>query len=328
MDEPFSQREVPMSKISRSLPRARLARMAVLAVTCMLALTGLVTSSASAGAVKGSLAVISVNDAGTGLAGAVAARPMTVVVEARDLDGLPMVVNRDTGVRLGSTGGPGTLSGVVTGTIAKNTSRATITGALYSVFANGVTLTATATSGITLDPTSVTVNVAHSAVNVQANPHQALDVTDPGCPGPTPDMPVCGFLLLDNGGNGAVLMSVGSCDQILACRTSGGSTAELVTASVNLKDANGNPLYTRADPATLILACDKSLCGNGGVGKFPVTVDLTDTGAFTTLADCPAKGVLGADQDACVDPVQSTKDNAGDVYTYILFVHDIRGSYP
>lgn len=319
---------MPTPSTVRPFRRVRLARVAVLAVTCVLALTGLVTSSASAGAVKGALAIISVNDAGTGLAGAVAGRPMTVVVEARDLAGVPMLVNRDTDVRLSSTGGPGTLSGVVTGTIAKNSSRATITGALYSAFANGVTLRASATSGITLDPATVTVNVAHSAVRVQANPHQALDVTDPGCPGPTPDMPVCGFLLLDNGGNGAVLMSVGSCDQILACRTGGGSTAELVTASVNLKDASGNPLYTRADPATLILACDKTLCGNGGVGQFPVTVDLTDTGAFTTLGDCPAKGVLGADQDACVDPVQSTKDNAGDVYTYILFVHDIRGSYP
>ena len=303
----------------------------VLAVVALVAGVGLMTAatdSASAGSVKGSLAVISVNDAGTGLAGAVVGRPMSVVVESRDLTGAPMALTKDTTVLLGSTGGPGTLSGVTTGTIAKNSSRTTISGALYSAFANGVTLTATETAGVALAPTSVTVNIAHTAVNVQANPHQALNVTDPGCPGPTPDLPVCGFLLLDNGGNGAVLMSVGSCDQILTCRTGGGSTAELVTASVNLKDANGNPLYTHADPATLILACDKTLCGNGGVGQFPVTVDLTDSGAFTTLGDCPAKGVLGADQSACVDQVQSTKDNAGDVYTYILFVHDIRGSYP
>jgi len=319
---------MPTSTNTRPFHRARLARVAALAVACLVAITGVVASSASAGAVKGSLAVISVNDVGTGLAGAVTGRPMSVVVEARDASGAPLVVNRDTGVRLGSTGGPGSLSGTVTGTIAKNTARATITGALYSAFANGVTLTVTTTSGVTLDPATVTVNVAHSAVKVASSPHQALDVTDPGCPGPTTDLPVCGFLLLDNGGNGDVLMSVGSCNQILSCRTSGGTTAELVTATVNLKDASGNPLYTHADPATLILACDKSLCANGGVGQFPVTVDLSDTGAFTTLAPCPAKGVLGADQDACVDQVQSTKDNAGDVYTYILFVHDIRGSYP
>lgn len=319
---------MPTSRNTRPFHPVRLARVAALAVACLVAITGVVASSASAGAVKGSLAVISVNDVGTGLAGAVTGRPMSVVVEARDVSGVPMAVSKDTGVRLSSTGGPGTLSGTVTGTIAKNTSRTTITGALYSAFANGVSLTATTTSGTTLSPATVSINIAHSAVKVPTNPHQALNVTDPGCPGPTPDLPVCGFLLLDNGGNGDVLMSVGSCDQILSCRTSRGTTAELVTASVDLKDANGNPLYTHADPATLVLACDKSLCGNGGAGKFPVTVDLTDTGAFTTLPYCPAKGVLGADQDACVDPVQSTKDNAGDVYTYVLFVHDIRGSYP
>ena len=319
---------MPRASSVHPVPRARLVRVAVLVVSFLLALTGLATSSASAGSVKGSLAVISVNDAGTGLAGAVAGRPMTVVVEARDLTGLPLLVNRDTDVQLSSTGGPGALSGVVTGTIGRNSSRTTITGALYSAVANGVTLTATATSGIALDPASTTINVAHSAVKVQASPHQALNVTDPGCPGPTADLPVCGFLLLGNGGNGDVLMSVGSCDQILTCRTSGGTTAELVTASVDLKDADGTPLYTRSSPATLILACDKSLCGNGGVSQFPVTVDLTDTGSFSTLGLCPAKGVVGADQDACVDGVQSTKDNAGDVYTYVLFVHDIRGSYP
>ena len=306
----------------------RLGRVGALAATLALAMVGAFAGPASAWCAQGALAIISVNDTDTGLAGGVVDRPMTVVVEAQDNHGNPMAVPSATAIALSASNGPGTLSGVVTGTIAKHTSRATISGVLYSAVANRVTLTGTVTSGGDLDAGSTTFNVAHTAVKIQSAPHQSLDVTDPGCTAPTRDRPVCGFLLLDNGGNGAVLMSVGSCDQILNCRTSGGTTAELVTASVNLKDASGAPLYTHTSPATLVLACDKSLCGNGGVGKFPVTVDLTDTGAFTTLGYCPAKGVLGADQDACVDRVQSHKGNAGDVYTYILFVHDIRGSYP
>ena len=123
-------------------------------------------------------------------------------------------------------------------------------------------------------------------------------------------------------------MSVGSCDSILTCRTQSGTTARLVTAEVSLKDANGVPLYTATAPATFVLACDKVLCGQGGVGSFPIVIDLTNTGAFTQVPDCPSKGRLGAGQTACRDAVQSTRDNAGDLYSVILFTYDIRGSYP
>jgi hypothetical protein len=37
---------------------------------------------------------------------------------------------------------------------------------------------------------------------------------------------------------------------------------------------------------------------------------------------------LGTGQTACRDTVQSTRDNAGDLYSVILFTYDIRGSYP
>lgn len=305
---------------------ARLAQLLVVAVASALAVVG-VTSSASAGSVKGSLVITSVNDSGTGLAGGVAGRPMSVVVTRLDTYGAPLVANQASVVALGAAG-PGVLSGTTTGTIAAGASSTTISGAAYSAVANAVTLTARETSGPALTPGSTSINVAHTAFRTSASPHQAIDVTDPGCTGPTPETPTCGFLLLGNGASGDVLMSVGSCDGITSCLSNRGTSAELVTASVNLKDGDGNPLYTRTAPATVILACDKTLCSNGGVGKFPVVVDLDDTGAFTTLAACPAKGVVGADQDACVDTVQSTKDNAGDVYTYVLFVRDIRVTHP
>ena len=302
--------------------------MAVVALLWAAALLVVSPSASMAGSVKGSLAVISVADQGTGFVGAVAARPFSVVVEARDPLGVPLVLTQDTKVRLSLVTGSGSLGGVLEGTIAKRTSRGTVSGATYAPLGNGITLGLATVSGTALSGTTTTINVAASAVRTQANPHSSLNVTDPGCPAPSPTSPVCGFLQLPNGGNGTVLMSVGSCDTILTCRTKSGTTARLVTAEVSLKDANGVPLYTPSAPATFVLACDKTLCGQGGVSSFPIVVDLTNTGAFTQVPDCPSKGVLGTGQTACRDTVQSTRDNAGDVYSVILFTYDIRGSYP
>jgi hypothetical protein len=313
-----------------SLSGTRLRSLSVLSVLALIWASLLVAMSpgASAGAVKGSLAVISVADQGTGLVGAVAGRGFAVVVEARDPLGVPLAPTQNTQVRLALVSGSGTLGGVLTGTIAKGTTRGTIAGATYAPFGNAVTLGVSVVSGTALSSTTTTINVAATAVRTQASPRSSLNVTDPGCPAPSPTSPVCGFLQLPNGGNGTVLMSVGSCDTILSCRTKSGTTARLVTAEVSLKDENGAPLYTPGAPATFVLACDKTLCGQGGVSSFPVTIDVTNTGTFSQVPDCPSKGTLGADQTACRDTVQSTRDNAGDLYSVILFVHDIRGSYP
>ena len=308
--------------------RIRVSALAVVSLVATLGLVALNPTPALSDALKGSLAVVSVSDAGTGLVGAVAGQPFTVVVEARDPSGAPLAVSPDTVVRLDVVNGTGTLGGTTRGTIVKKSSQGSIAGATYSTFGNNVVLRVSVVSGLALSPAPVTINVASSAVKANATPGSPLSLTDPGCAAPTSTSPVCGYLLLPNGGNGRVLMSVGSCDTILDCRTDGGTTAQLVTAEVSLKDANGAPLYTPAAPATFILACDKVLCGQGGVTQFPVTIDVTNTGAFQVLSACPAKGVLGADQTACLDTVQSKRDNAGDLYSYVLFDYDMRGSYP
>ena len=313
-----------------SVSRSRRHPISVLAVVAMLwaALLVVSPSASMAGSVKGSLAVISVGDQGTGLVGAVAGRPFSVVVESRDPVGVPLVLSQNTRVRLSLVTGSGVLGGVLEGTIAKGASRGTIAGATYAPFGNAVTLGVGVVSGTALSGDTKEINVAATAVRAQATPRSSLNVTDPGCPSPTSSSPVCGFLQLPNGGNGTVLLSVGSCNGILTCRTQSVTTARLVTAEVSLKDANGVPLYSSAAPATFILACDKTLCGQGGVSSFPVAIDVTNTGALTQVPDCPSKGVLGGGQTACRDTVQSTRDNAGDLYSVILFTHDIRGSYP
>lgn len=298
----------------------------------LMALASLASVSPASGAVKGALAVLSINDATTGLVGAVQGRPFTVVVEARDEAGAPLPVTRDTTVTLVAVSGPGQLSGTVTGTIRRNTSQGTVSGATYSSFANGVVLEARTTGGVSLSAVQTTVNVARTAVKASATPRSSLDVTDPSCTVPTTAVPVCGYLKLPNGGNGTVLLSVGSCLGIVSC-FKGVQTPPpgLVTAAVSLKDENGAKLYSKTSPATFVIGCDKTLCSNGGVPKFDVLIDVTDTGAFPDppeAPDCPSKGVLGAEQTACLDTVQSKRDGAGDLYSVVLFDYDIRSSYP
>jgi hypothetical protein len=100
----------------------------------------------------------------------------------------------------------------------------------------------------------------------------------------------------------------------LSCRSAKGATAMVAQTFVDLADEQ---------VATAILDCDKSLCGNGGVGSFVPLFDKGNTGSFATLPECPAKNDLGS-LVACFDKQQSTRDNAGDLHTYILFDDDAR----
>lgn len=290
-------------------------------------LTASFSTTASGGPIKGSLAVISVNDAGTGLVGAVQGRPFSVVVEVQDDAGAPVTLSRDTTVVLSEVSGPGDLSGALSAVITRGNAQATISGAVYSTFANGVVLEVTATDGVALSPASSTVNVAATAVSAEATPGQGLEVTDPSCITPSPSSPVCGYLLLPNGAKGTILMSVGSCGGILDCRADPTGNAGLVTAEAVLKDDNGAGLYSKTAPATIVLGCDKSLCSNGGVPHFVPMVDVTNSGEFSEATPCPAKGVLG-EEAFCLDTVQSKRDGAGDLYSVILFDYDIRLSHP
>ncbi len=312
----------------RDLTRSIRLPLSVLAASLLALATLVGLPPAVGGAVKGSLVVLSVEDTSTGLGGAVQGRPFSVVVEARDDDGVPVTVTRDTTVTLVAISGPGSLGGTVTGKILKNGSRVTISGATYSTFANGVVLEARSSGGVALSAGRTTVNVSRTAVRATATPRQAIDVTDPACAAPSAAVPVCGYLSLPNGANGTVLLSVGSCAGIVSCFAQAQAPPGLVTASVSLKDAGGAPLYTKEAPATFVIGCDKSLCSNGGVPKFDVLIDVTDTGAFAVAPRCPSKGVLGATQTACVDTVQSKRNGAGDLYSVVLFDYDIRGSYP
>ena len=67
-------------------------------------------------------------------------------------------------------------------------------------------------------------------------------------------------------------------------------------------------------------------CGGGSIQNVKLSFSLGDNTALGLAAACPAKNTIGADQDACVDYVQSKRDNSGDTHLYLLFDHDMRTS--
>ena len=304
--------------------------LAMLSVALLAAVWAAGISIPANAAVRGSLDITSVVDTASGLGGPVQNRPFNVVVRVLDGAGAPTTVNQATTVVLEEVSGPGVLGGTTTAVIPRNGSGATISGATYSQFANGVTLRVRAASGVNLAPESVVVDVALTAVGTTASPRAPETVTDPNCGAPTAAVPNCGQLLLPNGASGHVTLSVGSCDGLGACREDGITDALVVTAIANLKDAAGAPLYSKQAPATLIVACDKELCREtaNGVPAVSLIYTLDNTGALDKPTEpCPTKGVVGPDQQVCVDYVQS-KRSQGDLYMYLLFAIDLRASFP
>jgi hypothetical protein len=151
-------------------------------------------------------------------------------------------------------------------------------------------------------------------------------------------VPTCGIFRLNNGADGHVTLSVGSCDGLVKvddlrhCREIGDTEALVVTAIGSLKDANGDPLYSKKHPAKVLLACDKVLCPkighkHHGVKKIKVIYTLNNTGPLTKVAPpCPKKGVLGKGQEACVD-YKNSKRRDGDLYIPLLYKIDARGAF-
>ncbi|HET9778495.1 MAG TPA: hypothetical protein VFP81_04340 [Propionibacteriaceae bacterium] len=268
---------------------------------------------------------MSIRDTASGLGAPVEDRPFNVVVRVLDTAGQPTTVNQATTIVLEEVSGPGDLEGTTTAVIPRNGSEATISGARYTQFANGVVLRVSATSGVNLAPDEVTVDVALTAVGANATRGEMLDLKDPNCGVPTSDKPNCGHLLT-KGADGPVVMSVGSCEGLGSdpndpppCLTVGDTIGLVVTLSADIEHSQDDP------HSTMILACDKALCGQSGVPMPDVFFTLDNTGPLNEVAApaCPAKGVFGGGGKACVDYVSSSR-NQGDLYLHVLFNLDAR----
>jgi hypothetical protein len=307
--------------------------LAVASATVVTVVLAIAAGSAPAGAaaVQGYLSIESVTDRNSGLPAPVQDRAFDVAVRVLDDADQPITVSRATTVRLEASG-PGTLSGTTSATIRRGQSGVTIFGAIYSTYANGVELRVSVDSGVDLDPHEATnpktVDVALTAVGKVATAQDALTLRDSNCSAPTANVPTCGSeLLLPHGAVGRVTMSVNSCEGIVpgGCLDASGTEALVVSASGAI-----DGLYPKNEPATLVLACDKVLCGQSAAGltQLPVVYLLNNEDTtWDTAPACPAKGVLGDDQEVCVDYVQSSRSR-GDLYTYILFDRDPRFSHP
>jgi hypothetical protein len=276
------------------------------------------------------LRIVLITDQTSGLQYPVEGRRFNVVVQAVDDDGQPINVSKPTKIKLVAVSGPGELGGNTTAVIQKDFSSTTIVGATYSQFANGVVLKVKVVYGEHLASDKITVEVALTAVGADATPGKALTVKDSDCV-PTAIVPNCGILLLKKGADGHVTLSVGSCDGLAesvgGCREAGGTTGLVITTIASLKDAEGDPLYTRKHPAKVILACDKALCPETqDATKVKVIYTLNNTGPLNKVAPpCKEKGELGKGQKVCVD-YKNSKRRDGDLYLPVLFKVDGRYS--
>jgi hypothetical protein len=245
-------------------------------------------------------------------------------VRVVDRNGDPATVSKDTTIVLEEVSGGGTLN-VPGGSedILRGGSEATFENLTYSESANPV-LRVRVTSGVQLSPDEIMVHIAVSAVGRTPAPNEQLfDLTDSNCGDgggvPNSTDPTCGHLIT-RGASGPVVMSVGSCDDLgppdntNPCRS---DTALVVTLFADISQDEPQ--------STMILSCDKNLCGQTGVPKLPVFFSRQNTGPLNdeeALA-CQRKGVLDPGRKACVDYVSSMRSD-GDLYLFVLFDADLR----
>jgi hypothetical protein len=249
--------------------------------------------------------------------------PFSVEVSFLDAKGRSAFFGEPTTLSISSS--VGTLS-TTTGLAPKGARTVTLSTSITSPV-NQVRLTVSAagvTPGVAADNQRFDVLSAYKFVDSSA--HTALSAgiggSDGQCADATEADPVCGTLILPNGaGSSQVLMSLGPCDTTYAgCASLRGSIVQVLADLTDVKD-----LYTKTDPATLVLSCDTTLCGTGAIQEVPVNFSLAGNGPLADAPACPRKGTVGKTQDLCVDYVQSKRDGASDTILYLLFTRDLRG---
>ena len=318
---------MPSHQISAA-HRLAVAALGVLALVAPLALAG--PASAAKAPTPSSITVVARTDPGiaaqlTGVPSASLPSVLAAVgtpfeIEVSLWNGTtPAASPTDTSVTL-SAPGPGQL-GSTQGVIPAGASTVTITTsysaatAALQVTARAVSKKSSLTAMTASFPIDLTLNLLDGQSAALKNGTAGAD--GGACATVDAAHPMCGLLSLPNGAIGQVALSLSVCPPAQTCRPGG-----LVTQFI----ADMTGLYTRTSPAQMTIVCDKSLCGQGGVPKYTVLWSQTATGELMTTPICPAKGLVGADQEYCVDTVSSSRDNAGDLRLIVLFLRDVRGT--
>ena len=148
-----------------------------------------------------------------------------------------------------------------------------------------------------------------------------------GCADATEAAPVCEIVLLPRGAGSDVLLTVGACDTDVSslyapCFT--GATGTVGGAVLQALFAQPSTPYSVDSPATVVVKCDKSLCGGGPIRNLTVTYSLGGNSPLAAADPCPAKNTMATAGVPCVDYVQSKRDGAGDTHLYLLTDRDIR----
>lgn len=266
-------------------------------------------------------------DAAVPYALVVAGQPFSVEVSFYDSEGQPAAFGQDTPLSISTTTGSGNQPVPATGTAVAGETTATLTTTL-SQPANQVRVTVSAPT--LKGPKAVTPGTSSTDQRFDVLSELRYEAVTQGaafsagiggqanCAAATRDDPVCGTLMLPSGAfSSQVLLSRGLCDAAYAgCGSNRGSVLQF------LADIEG--LYTSTSPATMLVRCDKSLCGRQAIAKTGLSYSLLGNAALTPAPACPAKNTLGDLQEVCVDYVASTRDNAGDSLMYLRLRKDAR----
>jgi hypothetical protein len=262
----------------------------------------------------------------------------TVHVSFYDSSNAPASFSNDTTLSITSNRGalsPGTgvalkgaTSADLTTSLATAANQVSVTVKVASGPSRG--LSATSSDGspgfVFIDGTQIpdqrfdVVSELHGPVTVGPGGFAGIGGDDDSCTNATKANPVCGILTLPFGASSSVVLSLGACD---ATYTACGSTKGAVVQA--LADLSGLG-YTKTSPATLVVKCDKALCGGGAIQNVHLEFSLGGNTPLGIAAACPAKNTIGPDQSACVDYVQSKRDGSGDTHLYLLFDQDMRTS--
>jgi hypothetical protein len=251
---------------------------------------------------------------------------ITVVVRFLDSTGAAASFGKATDIKLTtskSTGGDSVT------TVAATDTGTTLHSAGFSTGANNVTVTVSVPglkgkSAVPAVTSATSFDVLSSLNTVPTTPNFVRQVTKTGgsaCGEVTDTNPYCATVILPQGagplGTSDIVLATGLCDN--TAYTGCATNSYVVELLADL----GN--YSSGQPATVILDCDKKFCGHGAIKQNVPQFAVGGNDNLMDLSACAAKGVAPA-TGACVDYVQSTRDNAGDTHLWILFAVDSRMS--
>lgn len=321
-------------------PPARRRRQLLVAPTLFavaVALTGLSATDARAQLATGPPVIITVNNVRSSVlpppsAGApadllVAQEPFAVDVSFT-AGGIPKPISEFKAVTLevSAAGGPGfTATSVTRVVVPKGAVGGTFAQLTLDAAANGVVLSVTATAPakdvLSVVPgSSSQLDVAKDYVSFAFQGVGGATVSREGPAVPctaTAARTTCVDLVLPPSANNGTqaLFSTGVCSASVGCEP--GRDVLQVLAVFGL---------TKQAPATLIVKCDKSLCGGGAIAGNVLKVSTAPSGPLIAAPACSSKGVIDEGVESCVDYVQSRRDGSGDTYLYWLVTRDARMS--